>query len=83
MRGGVPAVRRLSIRLSFAYSASGPSKVVVDGKRDYGLVTLQITLPAGYLGSSFMGAALIACVSLNCAYWCIMNSSGWNESAGL
>ncbi len=48
MRGGVPAVS--GYELERLTGADVPYAV-------------QLTLPAGYLGSSFIGAALIACVS--------------------
>lgn len=53
MRGGVPAVSQVCANaLDMTCQLTGVSHV-------------QITLPAGYLGSSFIGAVLIACVSLD------------------
>jgi hypothetical protein len=56
MRGGVPAVCHVN---SHRYDTAPQHSclMVVEGCH------YQLTLPAGYLGSSAIGAALIACVS--------------------
>lgn len=68
MRGGVPAVsfewRRESgavTSISVLGTSDKASACIAEKTRS---TMLQITLPAGYLGSSLIGAALIACVSL-------------------
>lgn len=71
MRGGIPAVSDGSSALHLTLDTQGavgspPCTLLQSGlsiRLDCRLMKSQITLPAGYLGSSFIGAALIACVS--------------------